>query len=167
MAQAFEFSIDIDAAYYAAIGEIAARWSWLEHRLTVLIREGFRFDKAAARAVMASMNASTLVRTAQTLTSFPDWIKDNSMRTEVAAFAKAVEGQREKRNAYVHGVYGPETTKPGGTIYRILMRSGDQILAPKGTPVTIPQLQAFAKELRDLQERGNQLSNRLKKAQRK
>lgn len=166
MAQAFEFSVDIGAAYYAAIGEIAARWSWLEHRLTVLIREGFRFDKAAARAVMASMNASTLVRTAQTLTSFPDWIKDNSMRTEVADFVKAVEALRERRNAYVHGVYGPETTKPG-TIYRILMRSGDQILAPKGTPVTIPQLHTLAKELRALQERGNELSNKLKKVQRK
>ena len=166
MAQAFKFSVDIDAAYYAAIGEIAARWSWLEHRLGVLIREGFRFDKAAARAVMASMNARTLVRTAQILTSFRDWIDDESMRIEVADFVSAVESQRDKRNSYVHGVYGPETTKPA-IMYRILMRSGDQILAPKGTPVTISDLQSLARELRVLQERGNALSNRLKKMQRK
>ncbi len=166
MAKAFEYAIDIDTVYYEAIGEIAARWSWLEHRLTVLIREGFLFDKAAARAVMASMNAVTLVRTARTLTAFPDWIKSDPMRAEVAAFVEAVEAQRAKRNDYVHGVYGPESAKPG-TIYRILMRRGDQILEPKGTAVTIAQLKAFARELRELQVSGNTLSDKLKKAQRK
>lgn len=166
MSRAFQFPIDIDDSYYAAIGEIAARWSWLEHRLSVLIREGFRFNKAAGRAVMAGMSASTLVRTVLTLTSFPDWIGDESLRAEVASFAKLVESQRERRNSFVHGIYGPEPSTPG-KIYRILMRSGTQILAPEGNPVSVSELKQFAVELRRLQEQGDALSNKLKDAQRK
>jgi len=165
MPRAFKFAIDIDPQYYAAIGEIAARWSWLEHRLTVLIREGFQLEKGAGRAVMASMNATTLLRTAQTLTKFPNWISDPGLRDEMTHFTKAVEAQRETRNAYVHGVYGPETTNPG-PLYRIQMRAGDHILAPDGMAVTLRELQKVAADLRALQVRGNELSNRLKKAQR-
>ena len=166
MVKAFDYPIDIDPDYYAAIGEIAARWSSLEHRLTVLIREGFKVDKAAGRALTASMNASTLVQTARTLTGFPQWITDASLRKDVKSLVDDVEKRREKRNSYVHGVYGPETAKPG-TLYRILMRGGAHILAPDGEPIALPDLQAFAKELRDLQLRGNTLSDRLKASQRK
>jgi hypothetical protein len=166
MHKAFEFPVDIDPQYYDAIGEIAARWSWLEHRLTVLIREGFKLDKAAGRAVMASMNAITLFRTAQTLTKFPNWISDSGLRDELTRFAKAVEARRETRNAYVHGVYGPERTNPSH-LYRIQMRTGEDILAPDGMAVTLQELQKVAADLRALQVQGNDLSNRLKKAQRK
>jgi hypothetical protein len=164
--KAFKFAIDIDPQYYAAIGEVAARWSWLEHRLTVLIREGFKLDKAAGRAVMANMNASTLLRTTHMLTKFPNWISDDGLRVELAQFARDVEAQRDTRNSYVHGVYGPETTTTS-PLYRIQMRNGDQILAPDGKAVTLEELQKVAQNLRALQVQGNDLSNRLKKTQRK
>ncbi len=166
MAKAFEFPVDITPEYYAAIGEITARFSWLEHRLSVLIREGYRFDKAAARAVLSKMDANTLIQAVTTLAKFDNWIQDAAVRTELLEFVKDVDKQRAVRNQFIHGVYGPETTN-ANTLYRILMKSGDEILEPKGSPVTIPQLLEFARLLRDLQLRGNVLSNKIKILQRR
>jgi hypothetical protein len=165
MAKEYEYPIDIDPAYYSAIGQVTARWAWLEHRLSVLIREGFRVDKAAGRAWTSGMQAVALHRTIQVLVK-GTWIRDAKVRKAVDDFANAVEQLRERRNNFAHGIYGPEPGAPG-TLYRILMRGFNNIMAPNGTPITVREVQDLAAELRLLQERGLALTTELKKVQRK
>ncbi len=165
MSKSFEYPIDIDQAYYAAIGQVTARWAWLEHRLSILIREGFRLDKAAGRALTSGMEAAALLRTLQVLVK-GSWIDDQTVLKAVEEFGNEIERRRKRRNALAHGVYGPETKKPG-KMYRVLMRSADDILSPDGDPISVRDLQTLASELRVLQERGLMITTQLKQVQRK
>ena len=94
------------------------------------------------------------------------WIRNSTTRQSVEDFSNAVNALRKRRNGVAHGVYGPETTKPG-TLYRIEMRGFNNIISPDGSPITVKTLQELAAELRVVQEKGLALTSALKKAQRK
>jgi len=51
------FLVDLPTDYYIALGEVASRWTWLEHQLGVLIRLGFKLSKAEGRVLTVGMAA--------------------------------------------------------------------------------------------------------------
>src|SRR5438105_4967430 len=63
----------INAEYYVAIGEICARWSWLEFQAGVIVREALRLTKPAGFAITGgmSMRSVSTVLVSLALGDFP------------------------------------------------------------------------------------------------
>src|SRR6185503_18403432 len=161
--QAIRFELqtveNLPADYCACIGEIAARWNWLEHQLGVLIREGFDLDKQEGRVLVNEMPLK--VKTSILRVLALKWITDAGLRDDLRRFAADCQKQHDPRNEYVHGLWvhpATETKKLGIMVKKAGAHGGD----PEFRPVQLAEMQKIAADLKALQERAQKLTSRMK-----
>lgn len=159
MAQSAKFPIDLPPEYYAAIGEIAGRWSWLEYHLGVIIRVGFGLGKKESRVLTVGMAVKPKSHVLKIMAK--KWIKDRALRKNIHALADDMQAKLNDRNAYVHALYCHLSGKPD-KLGRYVMGSGEQRFLPEFKPAPISALQKCALELRELQEKTKQIVRELK-----
>lgn len=155
----FEYPVTIDTKYYTAIGEIAVRSAWLEHRLHVLIREVLRLTKSAGRISVYGKELRVLADILETAAESSVLIPNGTLGAALVEYAKDVGAISKQRGNYVHGVYGPRTGKPN-TFYRIVLKNQMEAQGQPFTPTSVAPLAAL---LRQLQERGLELTAAVKK----
>lgn len=151
--------MDIPKEYYAAIGEIAARWSWLDHQLGVIIRVGFGLGKPAGRVLTTGMgvkNKAHILRLLETRLrrngTLANLIKDLRERT-----LKNVDN----RNDLVHGLFGHMKDEPDKVV-RYVLRSPEQRAELAAVPAPITAVPKVAAELRAIQLLAQEVTTALK-----
>lgn len=152
------YPVTIDSSYYAAVGEVAVRFAWLEHRLHVLIREGLRITKSAGRITLVGKDARVLADILQTIAESAALIPDATLRSKLAQYARDIDAKSKQRANYVHGVYGTPPADPF-KLYRIILKGQMDTKGERFTPKSVTQL---VSHLTELQERGLQLTKDLK-----
>lgn len=98
----------IPPEYYQAIGEICARWAWLEFQLGVIAREMLGINKPQGFSVTGgmSMRSVTTVLLALTLSGLP---KDRpQLKRGISELAEKLNNLRDFRNEYAHALWGYE-----------------------------------------------------------
>ncbi len=152
--------------YYAAIGEICARWSWLEFQLGVIVRETLRLSKPAGFAVTGGMSMRSVSTVLKAL-SIGDLPKGHpELRKEIGALGKKLYDIGDLRNEYVHSLWGYEdqaNTQLG--IFKAT-RPEDRI-ERKWIHKPIAALEADVKTLSELQQRAQVVTTKLKTALRR
>lgn len=154
-----QFPRDLPNEYYAAIGEIAARWSWLEHQLHVIIRVILRLDKKQGRIVIVGMGVKPMASMIRGLAL--RWVSDARLKNDLRAFAKATLEFKPNRDDFIHGVYCYPEGKPD-TICLYQMRSAEERIMPGMARLPIKTLQNAAYHLCQLQDVAQELTHRLK-----
>ena len=159
MKKKMAFLLRLPNDYYVALGEIATLWSWLEHQIGVLIRLGFKLNKAEGRILTAGMavhpKSQILAITAS------KFVEEEALRQSLLAFVKKIQGVANDRNRYVHGLW-VETADARKEIGLFIAKSGEQRIEPDFDPVSIARIQKVVGELRELQQEAQRLTDRLK-----
>jgi len=152
--------LNLPADYCACVGEIAARWNWLEHQLSVLIREGFDLDKQEGRVLVNGMPHRVKTQILRVLAL--KWIKDLGLRDDLRRFAADCQKQSDPRSEYVHGLWVHPAADPK-RIGLMAVKPGDTASSnPEFRPVQIADMQKIATDLKALQERATSLTARMK-----
>jgi hypothetical protein len=152
-------AIDLTPDYYRAIGEISARWNWLEFQLGVLIREGFGLDKKEGRVLTVGMAMKPKCHILRIMAL--KWVKDAQLRHDLTKLAKDCQNKIDDRHCHVHGVYAYLNDAPE-KIGLMLIGSGEERYAPSLKEPILPDLQRIAGELRALQMRAQDITRRIK-----
>lgn len=151
--------VDLPADYCGSIGEIAARWNWLEHQLGVLIREGFDLDKQEGRVLVNDMTLKAKTRVLRVLAL--KWIADLALRDELRKFAADCEKQNDPRNEYVQGLWVRPAKEPA-KLGLMVGKAGDSGARNEFKPVPLSEMRNIAADLKALQERAHKLTSRMK-----
>lgn len=151
--------VDLPADYCACVGEIAARWNWLEHQLGVLVREGFDLDKQEGRVLMNGMPLK--VKTSILRVLALKWITDLVLRDDLRRFATDCQKQNDPRNEHVQGLWVRPAMDPA-RIGLMVRKPGESNINPEFKPVAIGEMKKIAAELKALQERAQNLTVRMK-----
>jgi len=151
--------VDLPAPYCACVGEIAARWNWLEHQLGVLIREGFDLDKQEGRVLVNGMPLRVKTPILRVLAL--KWITDPVLRDDLRRFAADCQKQNDPRDEYVHGLWVHPAMDPQ-QIGLMARKSGDNAAHAEFRPVQLADMQKIAADLKALQERAEKLTSRMK-----
>jgi hypothetical protein len=159
----------IDGTYYEAIGEICARWTWIEFQLGVIIREALRLTKPQGRAVTAGMSvpvqAKILIAIGLAGIKGAD-ARDPTLAREIGAFGEQLDNLRDMRNQYAHALFGydPDTNSKLG-IWKF--KKPEWRIEPIWVHTTIQGIKNDAKILIGHQEKAQELTTRLKALKKK
>lgn len=151
--------VNLPADYCACIGEIAARWNWLEHQLGVLIREGFDLDKQEGRVLMNGMPLKVKTPILRVLAL--KWITDLALRDDLRRFAADCQKQNDPRNEFVQGLWVHPVAEPT-RVGLMVRKPGESNINPEFKPVQLGEMQKIAADLKALQERAQKLTDRMK-----
>jgi hypothetical protein len=153
-----EIPIDPPPEYFAAVGEVAVRWSRLEYQLGVLVRAGFKLGKDEQRTLIVGMDMTVLTAVLRAVAQ--GWISDKKVARDIKEFAAELADVRGKRGDYVHGLYGYWQGKPDKWfMFKLKLRQRGNINAD---PISPADISAFAAKLRGLQMRAQELTRALK-----
>ncbi len=150
---------NLPADYCACIGEIAARWNWLEHQLGVLIREGFDLDKQEGRILVNGMQLKVKTQILRVLAL--KWITDLGLRDDLRRLAADCQKQNDPRYEYVHGLWVHPAMDPK-KIGMMVKKSGEHSVESEFRQVQLAEMQKIAADLKALQERAQKLTSRMK-----
>jgi hypothetical protein len=151
--------IDLPPHYAAAIGQIAAKWTWLENQLGVLIREGFGLDKKEGRVLVGTTKLNVKVTILRIMAL--KWVPEAQFRNELRKFAKDCLDQTDPRNDHVHGLWVHPLGEPDNIGLQV-MESGEQRHSPHFEPVPIANLVKVVDDLKALQSRAQFLTEKIK-----
>jgi hypothetical protein len=151
--------VNLPPDYAEAIGQIAAKWNWLENQLGVLIREGFALDKKEGRVLVGTTKLSVKVTILRIMAL--KWIPEAKFRDELRRFAKDCLEMTDPRNNHVHGLWVHPLDEPNNIGLQV-MDSGEQRYKPEFKPVPLSDLQKVVADLKALQERGQFLTDKIK-----
>lgn len=154
-----KFPVDLKPKYYAAIGEIAARWSWLEFHFHVIIRVILGLGKKEGRILTIGMGMRPMANMIRGLAF--RWVNDVALRRDLQKFAKDVLSSKKARDTYIHGVYCHPPSHPEaiGIYY---MRSPEEKIMPTADLLPLEELTALANKFRGYQDQATDLIHRLK-----
>lgn len=113
--------IDPPKEYSAPVGEIVLRWTRLEYQLGVIIRVIAKLGKADQRQLILNQRAQSLCRILRVLV--PGIVSPDKIATELTEFAMEVEKKCDRRDTYVHSIYGHWLDEPAKPI-RFRMKAG-------------------------------------------
>lgn len=145
----------------AGIGEIVARWGYLQWQLAAIIREITNLPKDSGRVLTIGPELGVLCNIIKTLTHSDHWIKDDAIRADLKKLAKDVREKAEHRNDYAHGIFGLGD-KPN-TFVRILVTSSAHRIKPDEEVITPDSLKKLADEAHQLWVRAQDITIRWKK----
>jgi hypothetical protein len=151
----------IDAGYYAAIGEVCARWAWLEFQLGVIARETLGINKPEGFAITGgmSMRSVTTVLLALTLGGLPK--NRPELRNAINALATKLNKIGDMRNQYAHALWPYE--KPGNPQLGIVrFKTPEDRNSLKWLKKTINEIKQDAEFLAALQVTAQDLTDALK-----
>lgn len=154
-----EIPLDTPRDYFAAIGEVAVRWSRLEYQAGVLARVGFKLGKDEQRSLIFGMDMKVLRSVLRAVAQ--GWISDRELARDIRGFADKAASLRGKRGDFVHGLYGYWSGKPERW-FRFKLKPPEQRGNFNAQPISPTDIAAFAKQLRELQLRAQELTTRLK-----
>jgi hypothetical protein len=150
--------------HYLRVGEIAARWSWLEWQFHAIIRTILGLGKKEGRILTIGMGIKPMSNMIRGLSM--QLVKDKKLKLELQRLAKDVAKAKADRDTYVHGVYCHPDGKPNHPhIYH--MRSTEERIMPNAEPLPLTKLDAVIGNLRHCQDRAQDLTTRLKALPRK
>ena len=154
-----EIPIDPPSEYFAAVGEVAVRWSGLECQLGVLARVGFKLGKDEQRTLISGMDMTVLTNVLRAVSQ--GWISDKKVARDIKKFVDDLADLRVKRGEYVPGLYGYWVGKPEQWLM-FKLKSPKQRGNINADPISPAAILAFAAKLRDLQLRAQELTRGLK-----
>lgn len=154
-----EIPLDPPAEYFAAVGEVAVRWSRLEYQLGVLARVGFKLGKDEQRSLIIGMDMTVLASVLKAVAQ--GWVADKTIARKLVMFSTDIAALRNKRGEFVHGLFGHWLGKPQQW-YMFKLKSPKQRGNINADPVSPTDIVAFAAELRKLQVRAQDLTTELK-----
>jgi hypothetical protein len=154
-----EIPIDPPREYFAAVGEVAVRWSRLEYQLGVLARVGFKLGKDEQRTLIIGMDMNVLTSVLRAVAQ--GWISDKNLAKDLRTFADDIAGLRSKRGDFVHGLYGYWAGKPQQWLM-FKLKSPKQRGNINADAISHADIAAFAAKLRELQVRAQELTTALK-----
>jgi len=152
---------EIPPELYGGIGEIIARWGYLQHQLGVILRVALGLKKDAGLILTVRMEVAQLCEALKTVSKTDRWIKDEAFRTTIRKFAGDVLNAAETRNDYAHGVFGYTDEQPR-QFGRILFKLPEHRVVPGFEPMTPETLKAHATEARALWDRAQVSPHKLK-----
>ena len=144
----------------AGIGEIVARWGYLQFQLGVIIREIAGLPKDMGRVLTLGPDLIVLCRMLRVLTANDHWIKDAALRADLADLAEAVKKASSTRNKYAHGVFG--YGEKAGEFVLYLMQAPTHKVNPATEAIKIATLKAAASDARNLWAKAQELTRWLK-----
>jgi len=151
--------VDLPPAHAESVGQIAAKWTWLENQLGVLIREGFSLDKKEGRVLVGTMKLGVKVTILKIMAL--KWEQNVKFRDELRKFANDCLKQTDPRNDHVHGIWSHPAGEPNN-IGLLVIDSGEQKYRPDFKPVPLSDLQKIVSDLKELQTRGQNLTDKIK-----
>src|SRR5690242_6631167 len=104
MAQTYTVRAELPGDYYHAIGAVANKWAVLEYLMGKMIRAILDIDHKSARCLTGGMTARALGGTLKNLATLH--IADKALCAEVIAYQKQVCEHEDRRNEFVHCVWG-------------------------------------------------------------
>jgi hypothetical protein len=152
---------EIPPELYAGIGEIIARWGYLQFQLGVIVRVSLGLKKDVGRVMTARMEVWQLCEALKTVSKIDRWIKDAELRETVRKFAGDVLNAAEIRNDYAHGVFGYTEEKPP-QFGRFLFKEPEHKVTPGFEILTPETLKVQANEARALWDRAQAITRKLK-----
>lgn len=152
---------EIPSELYAGIGEIVARWGYLQFQLGVIVRVSLELTKDVGRVVTARMEVWQLCEALKTVSKTDRWIKDADLRETIRKFAGDVLNAAEIRNEYAHGVFGCTAEEPR-QFGRFLFKEPQHKVTPGFEVMTPETLKARADEARALWDRAQAITRKLK-----
>lgn len=154
----------MDPALLAAIGEVVARWGYLEFQLRVVIREACKLSKETGLLVTRRAPLAQLCSTLATIGKSPIWVSDAQTRDAISNLARGVESRRSTRNTFAHAIYGEDPAD--GSIVQWLFQDPSN-KAPNLRPIDVAGVSVEAKHARDLWEQAQAVTKTLKARNRK
>jgi len=161
MSALFAQKDEIPPELYAGIGEIIARWGYLQFQLGVIIRVSLGLKKDVGRMLTARMEVWQLCDTLKALAKTDQWIKDQALRASVHKLAGDVLNAAQTRNGYAHGVFGYADEEPR-RFGRFLLTDPEHRVNPDFDPMTPETLKADANRARALWDRAQEITRKLK-----
>ena len=163
------FSVsELPAKLLAGIGEIVARWGYLEFQLGVVVREIAGMPKGTGRVVTIGLGLGVLCRMVSNFSSTDHWIKDKKLREDLAKLAKDIRKCAPHRNEYAHGVFGTSQVMGGSKKFvRHLMGGSVYSATPDVEEITEESLASVPGEAKELWERAQDATQKLKAAKKK
>ena len=155
------FPPDLPSEYYQAIGEVCARWSWLERQLAVIARETLGIAKAEGFSLMAGMSMRTIsaVLVALSTGGFPKGHPDLFKR--IGDLGTKLNSIGDMRNQYAHAIWGYEN-EDNPRLGIIRFKEPKEKIEPRWTDKPVSAIQADARKLAELQETAQKLTRDLK-----
>lgn len=154
-----EIPIDPPTEYFAAVGEVAVRWSRLEYQLGVLARVGFKLGKDEQRTLILGMDMTVLTSVLRAVAQ--GWISDKKIARDIKKFVDDLADLRGRRGEFVHELYGYLVEKPEQWLM-FKLKSPKQRGNINTDPISPTTILAFAAKLRSLQLRAQELTKALK-----
>lgn len=154
---------ELPAKYYAAIGEIVSRFSWIEHQLHVLIREILGLDKKRGRIMLVGMGVKPKSAIIRALTT--RWVPDHRLRGDLINLAKDAINFKGVRDQYAHGLYCRIPRKR--IIYLWDIWKANERIDPKARPLPLNVLRRQIADVKRLQRRAESITRRLKASHQK
>lgn len=142
----------------AGIGEVIARWGYLEFQLGVVIREACRIERATALLLTQRTTTRNLCEVLLTISASDAWVKDAGIRADMKTLGNAVKGAKDVRNAFAHGVFGYGDAD--NTFAQYIFKEVDK--PTKKSELKLSELKADALVARQLWEKAQDLTRRLK-----
>ncbi|MDP4028527.1 MAG: hypothetical protein Q8P42_06110 [Gallionella sp.] len=152
---------DIPTDILASIGKIIAWWGYLQFQLGVIIRIATKLSRGTGNVLTIGADLSSLCRIITTLADSDHWIKDENIRKDLAKFADDVRRKSTRRNDYAHGVFG-FSDDDQNVLVRHLFKQSQHKVTPGIEKLTQHDLQIVIDEARDLWNRAQDLTHRLK-----
>lgn len=156
---------EIPQAILAGIGEVVARWGYLQFQLGVIIREISSLPKDTGRVLTVGPDLSVLCNIIRTFTASNHWIKDEKIRADLKNLADDVREKSSDRNDYAHGVFG--FGENPNEFVRLLMKQPKHRIKPASEPLKVEDLKRIADDARNLWIRAQEITNKLKSSKRK
>jgi len=153
-------SIDIDPPgdFCDCLGEIVLRWTRLEFQLGVIIRVITKNSKAKQRELLYNKRTTELCQILHVVSGI---VGDAPLVGELSTFMDAVDKLNDRRNGYVHSLYGHWSGDRDAPVrFRMKKTTGAEPLHDKAS---VAELMSFAAEVRALQVTAQDLTTRLKR----
>lgn len=147
--------------YYEGIGEICARWSWLEFQLGVIARESLRIKKPEGFSVFGgmSMRSISTVLTALTLSVLPKG--KPKLSAAISELSRKLQNIQDMRNEYAHAIWGyNKSDNPNLGIWKF--KKPEDRASPNWVNRSLAKIRDDAKMLADLQVTAQEITHALK-----
>lgn len=152
---------------FAELGRMVAWWGYVEYQAAVIIRVScFKLSREEQWLLLGGAGIASLSGYLRTLAHSDFWIKDKGITDDIAAFADDVQKAAQKRNDYVHGVFGYVDNNPAQRV-RISFRPRHHRTHPDSYPISESILKTLADDAEALWNRAEDLSNRIKALRKK
>jgi hypothetical protein len=117
-------------ALFAAIGELLARWGYLQFQLGVVIRLALGMTREAQLLLLQRADIDVLCEQMKNIAASDHWISDADLRKRIKDLQSKVKKERTDRNVFAHAVLGYADEDDAFVIYRFSKTGGHVEKAP-------------------------------------